>query len=122
MATITQRNDHLVYVGINIFGEVSVYIYVAKLSDHMNTRHGCDIYYPDHSTGIVSVIKPGFSPMFVVEELGWFSDPQLFGPICTNVPVPVNQADQTAAFNVWKNALVQDLDVNHAGLWTRNLH
>jgi hypothetical protein len=47
-------------------------------------------------------------------------DPPSFSPICTNLPVLVNQEDQNAAFHAWKTALFQELEANQAAHWTRN--
>jgi hypothetical protein len=120
MAATNERHHHVVYVGQDNSKRFSVYIHAENLDTHMDARHCCHIYYPDHSTGTVRERRLRFSPKIVFEELGWFSDPRLFGPICTNLPVPVNQDDQNATFHAWKTALVQELDVNHAAHWTRN--
>ncbi|KAF2124740.1 hypothetical protein P153DRAFT_360923 [Dothidotthia symphoricarpi CBS 119687] len=114
------RHAHLVYVGRDLGRPLKLYIY---LHQKMTSTHICDSYYPQLTTGITRRGRAVRSPEFMLEELGWFSNPVDFVPICKSQPVqeaPSSQPDQDVTFNAWKLALLNDLEQNYGHLWSRN--
>lgn len=120
MADPAPRHAHVVYVGLQERCK-AVYIFVDRVSPHLNYRYTYDKYTPLWNSGQVEAQFSRQSDHFQVKALGWFSDPQLFGPICQGIPFPTNPPNQSAAFDAWENALVNHLNTNHAGNWTENL-
>ncbi|KAF2245464.1 hypothetical protein BU26DRAFT_568048 [Trematosphaeria pertusa] len=115
-----RQHDHLVYVGRTHEGQTNLYI---NVGEDLKRPFFCNSFYPNHVTGVVRYQIGATPPPHKVEDLGWFSDPTAFTPICTGQPVqpaPPNQPNQAETFNAWKLALLRDLAQNYGHLWTRN--
>jgi hypothetical protein len=112
----TTGHSHLVFTATEEDGTSKLYIYV---SGDILSFYVCDTYVPD-AQGHVKERQRQYSPPYVVQDLGRFSDPAAFERIAKNQSVPAIGAHQSKQdhLNAWVSALVQHLEQHHADSWT----
>ncbi|KAF1917927.1 hypothetical protein BDU57DRAFT_181460 [Ampelomyces quisqualis] len=144
-APATERG-HLVSTGTDDENNHMLYIHIDK---PCIGKHECNAFVPVLATGKVEVIYKTNSAKETTEELGWFSDINLFTQVCKNEPLPrqgyhpfkawlfavvgkftrVTQKepspqqkiqDQNDLLKTWVSAVLDTLQEQHSALWVRN--
>jgi hypothetical protein len=104
--------DHLVQAGLDIDGQLK--LYVNTTFENATKARLCGTYYIDAGTGAIRY-EFSRSPVFTVQEFGWFTIPATFHIICLAQPVPPN-----LSLDTWIADLMGTLAQNWPNHWTAN--
>jgi hypothetical protein len=109
-------NGYLVYTGREMDGLIQLYIH--GFGSTMN-NHLCDAYFPNQQRRQLMYGSKRLSPPYILEEHGWFKDPDVFKEICTNLRFP-NHPTQDETFREWRSAVLSTINKYYEALWTPN--
>jgi len=109
-------NGYLVYTGKDEDGLIQLYIYSfgITVSDHL-----CNTYFPNQQSGKLMRDYNAPSPPYVLEEHGWFKDPNIFDKICKIQRFP-NHPTQNETFKEWRSAVLSTIKKDYEDLWIPN--